>query len=216
MNQEYKNKWNNYKIGDIEWINSRRDMLYRKKFIEYIKNSNISTILEIGPGEFIEGRVIIEEMPNIKYSVMDISNTFLEYCRSIERLKCYEGEMCKTPFLDKQFDVVYVSSVLEHSPYITKTINEFSRISKCFYFNMFKWNYKNGDLISIYIDKKKYFSTAFNIEMLLDLIKSMGIIDQCFVCNDSMIDDFNTYIEKNNHTGEHRGNGYLSIVGRWK
>jgi ubiquinone/menaquinone biosynthesis C-methylase UbiE len=216
MDKNYKDKWNNYKIGDIKWINSRRDMLYRKKFVEYIKNSNISTILEIGPGEFVEGRVIIETFPNIEYSIIDISKTFLQYCKTVDKLKCYEGDMLNTPFVDKRFDLVYASSVLEHSPDIRQTMTELSRISKYFYFNMFKWKYKEGDLISTYTDKKKYFSTSFNIEMLIDLIGSMSIIDKIFVCNDLEIYDWDVYIKNNNYTGNHRNNGYLSIVGQWK
>ena len=67
-----------------------------------------------------------------------MSDTFLNFANKIEGIKAYKGDMIDIPLLDKQVDVVYCTSVLEHSPNIQKTIQEMSRVSNEFYFNMFK------------------------------------------------------------------------------
>ena len=92
-----------------------------------------------------------------------------------------------------------------------------SRVSNRFYFNMFKWKMISGDLKSRYKSKKKYYSTAFNIDMLLDLINEYGNIEQLVVCPpDGEEMDFNKYRELNKDVDINRNRKYLSIIGEWR
>jgi ubiquinone/menaquinone biosynthesis C-methylase UbiE len=216
---DYHKKWDKVKIGNVKFINSRKDHSCRNEFVEYIIDNNITLILEVGPGELIEGKTLLDKNPDISYSIMDVSDTFLNYCKSIPNISAYKGDMIDAPFTDKQFDLVYMSSVLEHSPDIKATIKEMSRISNEFYFTMFKWSEKEGGLESIYRHKKKYYSTPFNIDMLIELISEYGKIEDIFISSlngDNSHLDFEEYRDGRDIEGLHRTGDYLTMRGKWK
>ncbi|MFW6130515.1 MAG: methyltransferase domain-containing protein, partial [Atribacterota bacterium] len=125
--REYKKKWEKYNIGNIKWIDSNREHFCRKHFIDYvISDSTIRSILEIGGGELIEAQKIIDLRKDISYSVVDVSSVFLSYCDKIDGIDGYCGDMVNLPFKNKYFDLVYGSSILEHSPDIKKTLKGFT------------------------------------------------------------------------------------------
>jgi len=216
--KKHTDKWNKYEIGKIEWINKNHSHSCRKYFIDYIKNNNIDNILEIGAGELIEAKSLLGDNPSLRYSVMDISDLFLKYCKDNTSVKAFKGDMTDPPFEDKSFDLVYVSSVLEHSPDIKKTIKAMSRVSKSFYFNMFKWKMKTGNLKSNFKEKKQFFSSYFNIYELLDYIKKYGDIEDLFVCKKDIEEriPFEDYCKTIDNIDVHRTSDYLTIIGSWK
>ena len=127
--KEYKTKWDKYKIGKVEWINNRRSHPARRLFMDHVEQyESIKSILEVGGGELVEAISIKQFREDIEYTVSDISDTFLTYCRSLDKLNCVKGDMCELPFEDKSFDLFFVSSVLEHSPDVVKTISEAARV----------------------------------------------------------------------------------------
>lgn len=214
MDYNYE-KWNNYTIGNIPWINSRKSHLCRKKFIDYVSNSSFKNILEVGAGEVIEGQIIREVDKDINYNILDVSDTFLENAK-ILGFKVFKGEMHNTNFKDKQFDLVYLTSVLEHSPDIEKTFKEFKRISKNFYFTMFKWRTKTGGLKSDFHNKRKYFTSVFNINKLLALLAEYGSINRLFICTEKgKVVNFSKYKKQFKNVDLHRNGNYLSIVGEF-
>ena len=215
--KEYKNKWNNYKIGFVPWINDNRTHYCRTKFIDFVEQEDFKKIVEIGGGELIEAREIVSRDPTIDYFVVDVSDIFLSVAEKIKGLTCFKGEMTNIPLIDKQVDLIYCSSVLEHSPDIYKTIKEMSRVSKGFYFNMFKWKMKTGNLKSSYRSKKSYYSSVFNIDMLIDLIKEYGDIRSMIVYGkDSGETDFAEYRKLNPEIDGNRNQKYLAIQGYWE
>ena len=167
-------KWSKHRVGDIKWVNKHRDHPHRSHFIDYIqKRDDISKIVEIGGGEMIEAKELIKDK-NINYTVVDVSSSFLENAKKIKRLTCIEASMHDLPFKDKEFDLIYLSSVIEHSPDIIGTIKELSRTSKFYYITMFKWKMKTGGLISQYRNKKKYYSTVFNLPSIISELSKYG------------------------------------------
>ena len=215
--KEYKSKWNKYNIGDVPWINDNRFHYCRKKFVDFVKEEDIKKIVEIGGGELIEAKEILSHDFIVDYFVVDVSDTFIKLAKTVKGLTCHKGEMTNIPLEDKQVDLIYCSSVLEHSPSIHETIKEMSRVSKGFYFNMFKWKMKTGNLKSTYRSKKKYYSSVFNIDMLIDLIKEYGNIKSMVVYgkNGGEI-DFKEYRKLNNDIDYNRNQKYLSIRGIWE
>lgn len=210
--KDYYNKWNKYEIGNIHFVNNRKNHLSKIKYIDYVIKSNLDNIIEIGAGEVTEGQEIRKHSQGINYNVLDVSDTFLEYAKKLG-FPITRSDMYNTPFEDKQFDLVYLCAVLEHSPDIHKTIKELSRIAKNFYFTMFKWKTKSGGLKSIYRTKNKYFSTEFNINKLIKLIEEYGSINGLFICTEN-----NRTIKYNEYTKKldtHRNGNYLSIIGEW-
>lgn len=217
MNYDYS-KWNDYTIGKVTWINSRKKHLSKLKYIEYITTSSIGNILEIGAGEVLEGQEIRRLRPDINYNILDVSDIFLENARKLG-FNVFKGEMFDTKFEAKEFDLVYLSAVLEHSPDIEKTMRELSRISKSFYFNMFKWYIRGGNLKSSYYNKRKFFTSVFNINQIFNLIKKYGVIDQLFVCTKKgQVIDYDKYIKLDaiKNMKLHRNGNDLVIIGRFK
>jgi hypothetical protein len=207
-------KWNNYEIGKIGFVNKRKGHLSKLAYIDYVVKSDIKSVLEIGPGEAIEAQEIRKQREDINYIMLDVSELFLEHARKLG-FRTVKGEMHKrTKFRHKLFDLVYLSSVIEHSPNVVDTIVELSRVSKRFYITMFKWRNKGGDLKSVYSDKGKCFTTMFNIHKLLELIAAYGTIEDLTVhtLHGESI-DFRKYMEKFGRLDKHRNGNYLSIVG---
>jgi len=214
MNYDYS-KWSKYTIGKIPWINKRKNHLCRKKFIEYITKSNFKDILEVGAGEVIEGQQIRKLNKDINYNILDVSDTFLENAKKLG-FQTHNGEMTNTPFKDKEFDLIYLTSVLEHSPDLEKTFKEFQRIGKNFYFTMFKWKMKTGNLKSVY-HPRKYFTSVFNIDQLLNLLSKYGTIKKTFICTEKgKVVDFKKYRNQFKKIDHHRNGNYLSIIGDLK
>lgn len=209
------NKWNNYKIGDIHFINETRAHLSRVKFIDYISLKNYNTILEVGAGEAIEAQEIRLLNPDISYTIVDVSDVFLKNVRELG-FNAIKAEMTNTGLDDKSFDLVYGSSILEHSPDIKRTIKELSRVSNHFYFTMFKWRFKTGNLESSYSSKMKCYSSKFNINDLFMLICEYGEINDLFVCTKSNeVVEYYQYLKQIGDIDRHRNGNYLSIVGKW-
>ena len=214
--KEYKNKWNNYEIGSIKWIDINKEHYCREKFVEYVEMENIKSIIEVGGGELIEAQKIISKDKDVDYVVVDVSDTFLKFADSIGGVSAFKGDMIDIPFDNKKYDLIYCSSVLEHSPDIRKTIKEMSRVSNKFYFNMFKWNMKTGNLESVFQDKKKYYSTVFNIDMLLELIGKYGNIEEMAIYNrNGEEESWDDYRRDNPDIDINRNGKYLLIRGSW-
>ena len=164
-------KWDSHKVGETVWINKNLDHPHRQQYIDHIlKDDSIKSVLEIGGGELLEAQKILSAKPDLQYTAVDVSTSFLENCRRLSNVKCVEGSMHKLPFEDKQFDIVVLSNVLEHSPDLLKTVDEIKRVSNRYFIIMFKWRMKTGGLTPNYSAKKKYFSTYYNMPSLLQLL----------------------------------------------
>lgn len=205
-------KWNQYKVGKIEWINKRRQHPHRQWFVDYIID-NASSVLEIGPGELIEYQKI-KEQKKIEYAIVDVSDLFLKNCSSkFPEVKTFQLPMedLSLEKIGKLYDIVYVASVLEHSRNIKLALRSLMSVAKRFHFVMFKWSY-GGSLESVYIKKKKYWSTSFSIYELMKEINQVGQIDRCFVMKkNGEIVSFENY--SRGRTGECRTGDYLIISG---
>tara|TARA_Y100000034_G_scaffold92333_1_gene111564 strand:- start:12871 stop:13569 length:699 start_codon:yes stop_codon:yes gene_type:complete len=225
-------KWDMHNVGEIEWVNSNASHPHRNHFVKYVLDDNsICNILEIGGGELIEAIRIVKKKKSVKYTVSDVSSSFLNYANKIKRIKAVCASMHDLPFGDKEFDLVYLSSVIEHTPSIKKTIKELSRVSGRYYLTMFKWKMKTGDLTSHRMEKfyktrllkiKKsipYYSTMFNLPSVFGLLNDNGSIDEINVSiNDvgptmSYEDYRKTFIKDSD---EWRSGDRLNIIGTWR
>lgn len=173
-------KWDDYEIGKIPFVNKHRHNAQRRDFVEFIKSVGAKSVLEVGAGELIEYQLIKELDMNIDYTMVDVSDKFLDNCKfrypEVVRIRdSFDRFVVK----DKR-DVSYGSSILEHSENVEKTIKTILASSDRFYFAMFKWRY-DGGLKSVYHKPRKYWTTAFNIYKLLDVVKKYGFIDSVYV-----------------------------------
>lgn len=187
MDNDYMIKWNKYDVGRVPWINKHRQHPHRQHFLDFVRNrTHINYILEVGPGEMIEGQQLLEEYneTEFRYTVLDISSVFLQYALELSNnyvnLDVCEGSMENMPFKDKSFDLIYLSSVIEHTPNLDNTMKNMQRVSNEFYITMFKWHLKDGGLTPEYNKKKDYYSTSFNLEMLFDKLNEYSEIRNVF------------------------------------
>lgn len=204
-------KWDKYQIGSIKWINSRRDHHHRQVFVDQSKDA--SSILEIGPGEMIEYQQIKQLNPDVRYAIVDVSDLFIDYCKStfpeVSTFKMQMEDISEE--VVGRYEVVYVASVLEHSKDVKAAIQRLISVADRFHFVLFKWRY-DGGLASNYNKKKKYWSTSFNIHLLLDEMSKWGSVDSCQVVSpDGKVVDFSDFSK--NKRGECRTGDYLVVTG---
>jgi len=160
----------------------------------------------------IEYQEIIKSKKDIKYTIVDVSDLFIENCKkkypNIETIQSPIEDL--TPkFMD--FDVVYPASVLEHLKDIALGIKNMISLAANFHFVLFKWNY-SGNLVSEFSPEKKYWSSSFNIYMLLKEIENFGTITNKIVaCKTGKLVSFDEY--SFGRSGPHRNGDYLVIQG---
>jgi hypothetical protein len=217
---KYYDRWEDdiYKIGNITFINNRRNHPCRPFFANWVASTDdVNSVLEAGPGEMVEYQLIKEAKPSIDYSIVDVSGMFIDNCKNkypevstyrmpLERLSGFES---------KQFDCVFQTSVFEHSPNVAEAIKNFMYVGKTFHFVFFKWNY-GGDLSITYSAGKKCCSSCFNINMIFDEIEKHGDIEYASVImNDTAkIIPFDEFSKGG--SGTHRSGDYLMIHGKTK
>jgi len=203
-------KWNNYEIGKVAFINARREHPHRDIFVKYVIE-NHDSVVEIGAGELIEYQSIIKEKP-IKYTIVDVSDTFCDYAEKFPDVKIEKIAMEKAKDKVEKHDIVYAASVLEHTSDIYSTLDSLMSMAGEFHFVMFKWSYSGG-LDSRYHKKRKYWTTIFNINNLLSEIRKRGTIDYLNLCTkDGKVIDFKEYSK--GKKGNHRTGDYLIIRGK--
>ena len=217
---KYYTYWDNrgYKIGDIKFINSRRDHPHREFFVNWVANSpHIKSILEVGPGEMVEYERIAKLRPDIKYSISDVALMFLNNCKQkhpnvnahqipLERLN---------KFKKGEFDCIYQASVFEHSADVAKAIKNCIHIAKEFHFVFFKWKWTGG-IQSKYYQSKNLYSSNFNIWRIIDEIKKYGTIEYTNVCMNRTGKIVPLEKFAKGKRGSHRSGNYLMIHGRQK
>ena len=205
---EYKEKWNRYIIGEIPWINLNRDKISRYVFANYVRfRKDIKSVIEIGAGECIEAKELKDD---VDYTVMDVSDLFLSHAKAlgVKTIKCC---MTRKPKIEKKYDLVYLSSVLEHTPNLKKTINVIKSIAKNYYVIMFRWSY-GGNIYSQYKRRRKCFSSTFGIKKVFELF---GSIEGKIITDDDKTMKYEEYektIDKSKE--EHRNGKYLSFWGK--
>ena len=237
-------KWNKHKSGETPWVNRRMDHAHRSVFIDHVLSDSIASVIEVGPGEMVEYSKI-REQKNLSYHIVDVSSSFIDDAQrrfpEIRATKIPMEEMNEVHFDIDPFDIAYVASVLEHSYDIKKAIKNILSISKKFHFVFFRWTFLD-DLTPFFKIKKtkdkkkskKYYSSYFNIFMILDYIRELGTIHYADVISTSgeMRMSFTEYYEKqkredfkyinpkdflnkgkdNNHL-YHRNGNYLMVHG---
>jgi len=216
-------KWDQHKIGETPWIIKHNSHPHRDYFINKIINSElyskklkITSILEIGGGELIEAKAIKDLRPDIRYCVADVSKSFLSNCRKNNICECLEASMDNLPFQEKEFDLIYMSSVLEHTPNLEKTLKEISRISHSYFITMFKWNMSGNNLKEKYWENRKYFSSVFSYFSLKNKLDKMSSdIFVNVIQKDGTILDIDE-IKNKKVTGEWRNGDRLNFIGIFK
>lgn len=207
---DYKNKWNNYTIGKIPWVNSRREHPSRVRFVEITKEvfagSHKPSIIEIGAGECTEA-IQLKDMSD--YTVMDISDTFLDHAKA-NGLKTIKCDMITKPKIEKKFDVLYMCAVLEHTPDLIKTIRMIKSIANRYIITMFRWGY-NGNIKPTYKTNRKCYSSTFDIDRIISMLDN--ILIATVKTEKGKTFEYYEYAKTVDKTKEHRNGNWLTLFG---
>jgi SAM-dependent methyltransferase len=214
---DYKNKWNDYTIGDIPFSKNTKDHFCREMFccwsLTKVLNqpSETMTVLEIGPGECFEAKKLLS---HIDYAVVDISDVFLQNAKKLG-LKTIESDMINIhEKVKEKYDVVYMNSVLEHSPDLEKTIKSIKKVANIYFITMFRWGY-NGNVKSNFHDgKKKYYTSTFDIDKIFKMLGNVK--NKIIVTKDDKMICYDKYDEIINKPSLHRNGDRLIIIGDCK
>ena len=218
---ELLKKWDQYKPGDVGFIEHNRKDLYHKMYIEYIrKHENIKSILEIGPGQLIEYPEI-RKIRTIKYNVLETSKSFIDYIAKmypdVNIIKGVIERFVNEPVI--LYDLVRVCDVVEHTYPVVTAIKNITTCARRFHITLFKWSV-GGSLRSIIRQDRqgiRYFSSNFDIIKLINEIKRHAIIDSAHVLikETSEVMEFNDYWVKyytNNNPLQNSIRGHRLII----
>ncbi|MCK5604324.1 class I SAM-dependent methyltransferase [Candidatus Pacearchaeota archaeon] len=183
----YKDKWNQYEVGKVKFINNNADHLYHQMYIDYVKdNPDVKSILEIGPGEMREYPVI-RGLRDIDYSVVEISKSFTGFIKSeYPEVKIITTAIESFTSSSATFDLVRMVDVLEHTCPVTSAIKNTIECAKRFHITLFKWSTGGDNLVAnVRRDSRgfDYFSTEYPILLLLDEINKYGQMESIHVVN---------------------------------
>lgn len=202
-------KWDKYEIGKAKFINNTRFHPHRKILEDYVVN-NFNSVIEVGSGELIEYQNIAKRK-NIRYAVVDVSDTFCKYATQFNII-VHKGA-AEYITIDEKYELLYAASIIEHTDNVDSFLRNTAKMSDYFHLVLFKWSY-DGDLSPSYNHKSKYWSSSFNINMLMDAIKTYGRITSTMICMpNSVCCDFKDYSK--DKVGQHRNGNYLIIQGQW-
>jgi len=206
-------KWDNYTIGSVPWINSRRDRLKNCPFVyDVINDNDIKSVLEIGGGELVEAKRI-KDVKDCHYNVVDISKTF---CHNAKK----NGFNVVNADFEKynggcEYDMIYANHVLEHMENVETVIKKICSIGKRYHVCMFKWRFVgNTGLTPAWEPKKGYWSTSWNIWSIISLFGD-SLSDIYITDKENNRIEWDSYVETVKGMDNHRdGNHYLHLVGK--
>ena len=214
MRLKYAKKWDKYTIGNVHFINARKTHPSRKLFVDWVRENKIKSIMEIGAGELVEAK----QLKDLDYLIVDLSKLFIGHAED-EGFKTIKKCMCLVDS-KRMFDVVYMNSVLEHTPNVEMAIKNLKKQSKRFFITMFKWSFNSKHSLRSFYVKGNYFSTLFDIDKLFKLFNQYGTIEGGFASNpdSNEILPYKKYLAKFNRARgyhHHRNGTHLSFYGTW-
>lgn len=87
-----------------------------------------ATVLECGPGIYIDAQTIWAARPDVQYHAIDVTPAIVEDGRS-RGYRVGVGSVEAIPYPDRAFDLVYCRHVLEHLPGYRQAIAEMRRVA---------------------------------------------------------------------------------------
>jgi len=98
-----------------EWyamLQNTRPLLH-ENFVNYLKEKNVQTILEIGCGAGVYPIMFKDLFSKIKYTGIDISNSAIEYCKKNSNFNFICGDIIKMNYKEKH-DLIFSQAVIDH------------------------------------------------------------------------------------------------------
>lgn len=179
-----KNLYDGYKWNEFtSWLKlsdkSSRNFLYN-----FIDNNylDISTVLEVGPGSFIDYDTYFSKKSNIKYVCVDITTKIVETAIS-KGIESKLANIKNIPYQNEFFDIVYTRHVLEHIDYYKEAIKELIRLSDKYIICTFFHLDKESDNDTIFIENStKLYHNKYSQQKLNKFLESIQVEYSWYEC----------------------------------
>ena len=89
---------------------------YIKTVIKFINDNNIKTIVDLGCGDFRIGKKIVQSLPQVKYTGIDVVPALIEYLKKENRTFLNVEFLCKNIVRDEipLADLILIRQVFQH------------------------------------------------------------------------------------------------------
>lgn len=178
----HRDKWSHYPEKKIAFIEANKKALFHKLYIDFLaKRTDINSVIEIGPGQLVEYPMIKILRP-LKYDVVEISTSFIEYCRKhYPEIGIRQVQIERFTNSVYDYDLVRLCDVIEHTSPVQDAIRNIITCAKNFHITMFKWMTGGTGLHPSDIRKDgkghTYYSTKFPLKHIMIEIEKYGKIE---------------------------------------
>lgn len=101
-----------------------------REFIgELADTAALASVLEVGPGLYLDHEHVWSARPHIAYRAVDVTPRFVEAGKA-RGLNVAEGSIHDIPWPDAGVDLAYCRDVLEHLPHYQRALQELWRVAR--------------------------------------------------------------------------------------
>lgn len=175
--------WDNNLINEnmfktfLGWVGDS-SAVSKKKFREFLKNKNFTSIVDVGCGPATEFFGFAEDGIKINYTGVDSSNYLVNYNKN-RNIPMILAEAHDIPVVDNSFEVAFSRHVLEHQPSFKPVLSELVRISSKLAVHIWFHKPEDKEIIDYDPNQKLYhnFYKKEDIENFLMLNKKVKNIE---------------------------------------
>lgn len=180
--------WEN-NLGNMQhqfstWL-EQSDSDSRKAIFDFIRNNNINTVLECGPGTFIDYHVFFSKKLDISYAAIDITPKIVEQGKSLG-LDIALSSIDNITKPNSSYELVYCRHVLEHQDYFSKALDEMLRVSSKYIAVAF-WLLSDHNTIINYDSMNKLYHNSYSKQDIESHIEKLTLSYQWINCSNDKV-----------------------------
>lgn len=161
------------------WL-EQSDSDSRKTLYEFIKNNNISSCLEFGPGIFIDYNSFFKN-EKIDYHSVEITNKIIDLANK-NNISCEYGSIEGTNLPENSYELVYTRHVFEHLDYYDDALKEMLRLASKYVVVIF-WLISQGDEDNIeYVEIEDLYHNSYSKEKISQKLKEKNLDFEWIKC----------------------------------
>ena len=117
------------KIGQLaDWLGNS-DRSSRQAIFDFADTNRFGSVLEIGPGLFMDYDLHWSKRPFSQYEVVDVTPAIVKEAKQ-RGIAAHLGPIERLPYSERSVDFVYCRHVWEHCPNFTDPLREMLRVAR--------------------------------------------------------------------------------------
>lgn len=166
------------------WL-EQSDVDSRKTIFDFIKDSNTHTVLECGPGTFIDYNLFFSKNLDVTYSAIDITPKIVEQGIALG-LDIELSSIANINKSNSSYELVYCRHVLEHQDYFSKALDEMLRVSNKYVAVAF-WLLSDHNTVINYDSFNKLYHNSYSKQDIESHLKQQGFLYQWISCSNDKV-----------------------------